>query len=73
MKRFLRGCLLFLQCLVTWPWGIPWAIGLYTYLSFRPWMDSEARKMLWSVGFAAAKADWRRRLYWVDTGIVTWN
>lgn len=68
MKSFLRGCGLFLQCLVTWPWAIPWAFGLYIYLSFRPWMDPASRRMMWKVGFNAAKADMARRMTWVRTG-----
>lgn len=68
MKRFLRGCLLFLQCLVTWPWAMPLALFVLTVEGFNYRRVGGRFTDIWKIAFGAGKSDWHRRIYWVKTG-----
>lgn len=68
MKRFLRGVLLFLQCLLTWPWAMPLAFCIMLKYGWIEHKCGGRMRDVWKIATLTAKADLQMRLAWVRTG-----
>ena len=68
MRQFGRAVLLFLQCLITWPWAILLAAIFVLEARWRLRNNPSEWRAYWSDMKIIIRTDWRTRLYWVRLG-----
>lgn len=69
MTKFFRAVLLFLQCLITWPWAIPWFLVVILITKWNLRNNPFAWIVVWGDAKILMREDWRRRLAWVRLGV----